>query len=828
MTMSAVRKIFLATVAFANLAFGGFEPQFMLTLRRTPNGEAVVIAPSNAVSTAVRKAGDSVFHEWKFHRGAPVTGVSAEVRERGDEARYRIRLAVADGWHLEKRAFPCIECPLYGVGGARRWFMSGRGGWGGYGHGATAYSSNGDGSGAFAATWDEADGIYFGVEYPGMENHSIGFYDVSGVRMFCDEVLCWSTGEIVDGYDVVVRKVRRGESPLVWSDFCDIYREWSERQRWCGKPLAKRDDMPGWLKAGAAMTRFSRGWLESPERLERHLKWWRRTFGDQPVLAAIWGWEKVGTWYSPDYFPCHPDDATFAKCIALMKKHGFHPFAWPSGFNWSETIGDLGGGRYRWDGRESWIKPNLAHFALARDGSRSRKAFWLENGSQTTLCGGDEWSHDWFLGEVRELVSRGVEIVQIDQYGGGCMAECWNPGHGHELGNGAWQMLAARRILEKTRSVNGVSAVCNEFRCERLNDLVSLQDIRDTATDSDCLANVFGYLHHDKVLTFQSNPRRNDLWMLAHMAAEGQMPFFEPQFENSMPVRPALKNGDLEEVTDNARGPECWDRRPFHGGYLKGVDWTKPVWAVRGWTHSGWLGIATVYETNDVHSGSRAILVDHKSTGWLDHGNPVQIAQTVEGLAAGRYTASCWVKSENDLAEFKLGDGTRELASVKLPSDGKWTRIELSTDADGELTMMFFAKFGAKFLLDDISLAKDGREVVQSGDTRWVDFYKRWIPLYCGDAAKFLAHGRRIRAPEVKCAKIRLGGEGREVDAVCCAAYRADDGEEAVVLANATWREQHVEFFWNGERKPVAVAPGGITISRCSVKQPRTKTSYEK
>ena len=117
---------------------------------------------------------------------------------------------------------------------------------------------------------------------------------------------------------------------------------------------------------------------------------------------------------------------------------------------------------------------------------------------------------------------------------------------------------------------------------------------------------------------------------------------------------------------------------------------------------------------------------------------------------------------------------------------------------------------------------------MQSGDTRWVDFYKRWIPLYCGDAAKFLARGRRIRAPEVKCAKIRLGGEGREVDAVCCAAYRADDGEEAVVLANATWREQYVEFFWKGERKPVAVAPGGITISRCSVKQPRTKTSYEK
>ena len=124
---------------------------------------------------------------------------------------------------------------------------------------------------------------------------------------------------------------------------------------------------------------------------------------------------------------------------------------------------------------------------------------------------------------------------------------------------------------------------------------------------------------------------------------------------------------------------------------------------------------------------------------------------------------------------------------------------------------MFFAKLGAKFLLDDIKLTRDGVEVVQSGDTRWTEFYKRWISLYCGAASKFLVRGRRIRAPEIKCAKIRLGGgSGREVEAVCCAAYRADDGEEAVVLANGTWTAQPVELYWNGKRKSVIVAPGDI------------------
>jgi hypothetical protein len=50
------------------------------------------------------------------------------------------------------------------------------------------------------------------------------------------------------------------------------------------------------------------------------------------------------------------------------------------------------------------------------------------------------------------------------------------------------------------------------------------------------------------------------------------------------------------------------------------------------------------------------------------------------------------------------------------------------------------------------------------------------------------------------------------VDAVCTAAYRADDGEEAAILVNATWREQTVEMSWGGLRKTVVVAPGGIVM----------------
>ena len=61
-------------------------PSFALTLRRAPNDEATIIAPSNAVEHSVAEAGDALRHEWKFPAGSPVEHVHAEVRESGDEA----------------------------------------------------------------------------------------------------------------------------------------------------------------------------------------------------------------------------------------------------------------------------------------------------------------------------------------------------------------------------------------------------------------------------------------------------------------------------------------------------------------------------------------------------------------------------------------------------------------------------------------------------------------------------------------------------------------------------------------------------------------------
>lgn len=78
-------------------------------------------------------------------------------------------------------------------------------------------------------------------------------------------------------------------------------------------------------------------------------------------------------------------------------------------------------------------------------------------------------------------------------------------------------------------------------------------------------------------------------------------------------------------------------------------------------------------------------------------------------------------------------------------------------------------------------------------------FFRRWIDVYRGEGREFIAYGRRTKAPRIACGTttcdiIKNGKIVRTVahPAVCSAAYCAADGRRAVVLVNATDREQPV------------------------------------
>ena len=169
------------------------------------------------------------------------------------ERRYRFVAEIRPGWFLEERSFPEIVVPAV-VDGRKRAFISGEAN-GGYNFGRGSFADvNSASAGAFAATWDDESGTYFGVE----DSHALcrrcGFGEDGRGLFFTEIVNGWKTGRDETDYDIVVRDVRRTGEKLVWTDFLDIYRAWDDRQSWSRLKLADRTDLPGWLKSGAAMT----------------------------------------------------------------------------------------------------------------------------------------------------------------------------------------------------------------------------------------------------------------------------------------------------------------------------------------------------------------------------------------------------------------------------------------------------------------------------------------------------------------------------------------------------------------------------------------------
>ena len=118
-------------------------------------------------------------------------------------------------------------------------------------------------------------------------------------------------------------------------DGADLYQQWALEQPWCAVPYAERSDVPDWMKSGPSMIRFHRDWLGKPDRIEGWLDdYWKKHFPDVPLVVALWGWERVGSWVSPKYFPPYPSRPSFVRTVSAIQRAGGHAFPWPSGYYW--------------------------------------------------------------------------------------------------------------------------------------------------------------------------------------------------------------------------------------------------------------------------------------------------------------------------------------------------------------------------------------------------------------------------------------------------------------------------------------------------------------
>ena len=663
----------------------------------------------------------------------------------------------------------------------------------------------------FACYYDSHAGFYTAAHDSRGTPKYLALHRVKeGVELFWNPH-AYATKKFAFDFDVVMTTFT-GAGPGVaadWRDAADIYKEWALTQPWCARRYADRDDLPDWMKAGPAMVRFGREWLARPASIEKWLHdYWQKYFAGPPLITAYWGWEKHGSWVTPDYFPIYPDDEQFTALVAAARKLGCHAFPWPSGYHWTLTYRKQADGSFEWDDRKRFDEAGRAHAVHLRDGKLYiRTPSWLAGGDTTCLCPGDPWTLAWWNHDVCvPLAKRGAELIQVDQVVGGSFPNCYDLTHGHPPGPGLWMTdvfeRQLRTMLAACRAVERDAVVCFEEPNERFNHLVGIQDYRDCETPHEP-ASVFNYLYHEFLPVFQSNPHAGDTAMAAHCFADGQIPHLVPSQRGG---GPALLNGGFED----------WSNSAFSG-------WSQ----VHSYNGREWNG-SFFRDDAEKHDGAASIRLENAVPTDV-----VQVSQNVivgDGLLAGRkYRLSAWLKTGSMAKPNGIGFGIFKPGLKSAGVGGRfmfpeagagWTRCsaEFTVPEDAAtLRIMIHIEGKAKAWVDDMAL----EEVLPGGASRVAlcsnlppdhQLMKRWVELYHGEGRPYLQFGRMLHPPKLTAGTITW--RDKPMAAVLHNAWRAPDGSEAVIAVNATRVKQTATLDWKGREHRIALEPGDAVLIR--------------
>lgn len=730
--------------------------------------------------------------------------------------RWRLSAELPAGYILEEVHFPLLSLRLPLAAGGEEAVVMGttKGGVGRPAQWKTGAGMGGSQPGSLAAQF----GCYYGA--------AAGLYtaacDGAGYpkRLACSRTgeglrlqwtqNCFATASYALDFDLVLTTFNgtEAQTPADWRDAADLYRQWALKQPWCARPLSRRTDLPSWLRAAPAMVRFSRAWLADPRLVRDWLTvYWGKHFPRTPLVTAYWGWEKVETWVTPDYFPVYPSDEAFTGLAGWARARDCHAFLWPSGYHWTQTFDKREDGSFAWDDRERFDKVAAAHAVHTRDGKViSSPRSWLRGGVTSCLCPGDPWTIDFWNRQIAEPIARrGGEIIQFDQVVGGAFPFCYSETHGHPPGPGRWMTEAFARQLQTEyaagRKLQKDFVVCFEEPNEHFNHLIGLQDYRDCESPHEW-ASVYNYLYHDFVPTFQSNPRGGDIAMAAYCFANGQMPHLSPSL--NFGPGPALTNGGFEKTGDRLAG---WDQVKAY----QGREW-KGVFAVDG---------------QEKHGGATSLRLDNPNPGDV-----VQVSQNVV-LGGGtprprRYRLSAWIRTDHVAAGQGIGTcnlsaGTAGSGSGHLPypaAGAGWQPVscELSVpEGSALLRIMIHIEGLARVWVDDMTLEEllpEGKTIVAPRPELLPDhdLLKRWVELYHGTGRPYLFFGRMLHPPLLKTETFEY--RGRQVPAIMHNAFEAPDGSKACLLVNATSAQRTGRLLWGGRERAVTLPPCGAELIR--------------
>jgi hypothetical protein len=772
-------------------------------------------------------------HYSDFANGALRVTCTASLAAGDPLVRWRIAVQVPEGFALDTVRFPCVmlRAPLGATddedvavlgstkGGLLRRPAAMKAG------SIISIAQPGNMAAQFGCYYAPRGGFFTAaLDGRGYPKNLIATRANAGIEFSWQQSGC-TTGLFTQAYDTVMTTFTgAGGAPADWRDAADLYKTWALTQPWCATTYDQRADIPAWMKAGPAMVRFGRDWLAEPARIDRWLaEYWQKRFPVAPLIVAFWGWEKIGSWVTPDYFPVYPSDEQFTQLVARVRAAGGHAFPWPSGYHWTLTYQKRADGSFEWDDRKHFDEVARAHAVQTREGKLYlRTPSWLRGGDTACMCGGDPWTLRWWNEDICvPLAQRGCEMIQVDQVVGGSFPACYDPTHPHPPGPGLWQTEAFTRQLQTMRDtmrkIQPDAVVCFEEPNEWFNHLVGIQDYRDCEAPYEW-ASVFNYLYHEFLPPFQSNERADDLVIVAHCLVDGQIPHLVPSGRDL--AEPVLVNGGFE---------------PRAGGHNASAGWEQ----VHSYQGVNWAGQAT-NDTLEKHSGAGSLRLDNGSKSDI-----VQVSQNVsvgpDALVVGKkYRLGAWLKTghmarPNAIGFGFLTTGTKSAGhggQLPFPAAGAgWQKVaaDFTVPAGAErLRIMINVAGVAQAWVDDLTLDEnlpDGstRTVIFSGSSPAAQLMQRWVALYHGAGRPWLEFGRMLHPPKLNCAthlyqapsrgkKETVVYTARTLPAVLHNAFRAPDGTEAVVLANPTLEAQHVTLSWHGKSMPLDIPPADALL----------------
>lgn len=241
-----------------------------------------------------------------------------------------------------------------------------------------------------------------------------------------------------------------------WEDGASVYRNWADKQIWTEKTISQRST-PSWLKEPNLFINANFGSRYSKvEQADQMIKKYHDFF-DVPVVTAVFGWEKHGSWIGPDYFPPNPNKQFYLDLVKKLDERGDHLHFYTSGFRWGikKPINERGlePRIYTdYDGTASFMERDKRFAVTDKNGELVlQKPRWADN---YMMCAGSEGARRILDSCYNYIYDLGVAGVDLDQNLGGEVDNCYNGAHGHPIGAGLWQTRSMEKFLAKIGSDN--------------------------------------------------------------------------------------------------------------------------------------------------------------------------------------------------------------------------------------------------------------------------------------------------------------------------------------------------------------------------------------